>query len=494
MKSEQSNVANLAKNYTFQRFEMPTRLLTIYVWYEAALRGALEFVGYGYRFSILYISNTKGIGWIPDVEFNQIGKVVCEKYKNDSGYLPSLEQQRILLAKKFLKICKQIDKTDLSKLAKADLSRLFEKFYQSYLKQYSIPVLANALDFYTQHQIERQLKKINGGRNFAQHLNAFNAPTTLSYTANEKIDLLKILVELKAKNLTLNSSAVTKAIERHAKKYFWLANNYAETKVLDAQFFRQELSQLLSITDPQKEITRIVQFPKKENELKKKLLAKLKLNDPTFKRLIAVQEYAILWRDQRKMFNQIGDHYLFRFATEAARKCNTAVDIMLNMLPKEFEQVLAGNAFSVEELEKRKISLNVFFPEKSQIFVGLEAEELQAILEDTLTKNKELKGTSACLGKCEGVVKIIMHHEEFHKMNKGDILVTGMTRPEFVPLMRMAGAIITDEGGITSHAAIISRELHKPCIIGTKIATRILKDGDIVEVDADRGVVRKIDE
>jgi len=65
-----------------------------------------------------------------------------------------------------------------------------------------------------------------------------------------------------------------------------------------------------------------------------------------------------------------------------------------------------------------------------------------------------------------------------------------MTRPEFVPLMKKAAAIITDEGGITSHAAIISREMNIPCIIGTKIATKIFKDGDLVEVDADKGIVK----
>ena len=74
--------------------------------------------------------------------------------------------------------------------------------------------------------------------------------------------------------------------------------------------------------------------------------------------------------------------------------------------------------------------------------------------------------------------------------NDGDILVTGMTRPEFVPLMKRSAAIITDEGGITCHAAIISRELGIPCIIGTKVATQVLKDGDMVEVDADKGIVR----
>ncbi|MFC1612894.1 PEP-utilizing enzyme [Patescibacteria group bacterium] len=70
------------------------------------------------------------------------------------------------------------------------------------------------------------------------------------------------------------------------------------------------------------------------------------------------------------------------------------------------------------------------------------------------------------------------------------MLVSHMTNPGIVPAMKQAVAIITDMGGITCHAAIVSRELKKPCIIGTKIATQVLKDGDMVEVDADKGIVR----
>jgi len=101
-----------------------------------------------------------------------------------------------------------------------------------------------------------------------------------------------------------------------------------------------------------------------------------------------------------------------------------------------------------------------------------------------------LKGQIGSPGKIRGIVKIILNINNSKKLQQGEILVTGMTRPEFVPLMKRSSAIITDEGGITCHAAIISRELRKPCIIGTKIATQVLKDGDMVEVDADKGIVK----
>lgn len=103
----------------------------------------------------------------------------------------------------------------------------------------------------------------------------------------------------------------------------------------------------------------------------------------------------------------------------------------------------------------------------------------------------EFKGSVASKGPAvRGKVRIIISPDDFDKLEDGDILVVPETTPDFVPLMKRASAIVTDVGGITSHAAIVSRELKKPCVIGTKIATQVLHDGDLVEVDADSGIVR----
>lgn len=99
-------------------------------------------------------------------------------------------------------------------------------------------------------------------------------------------------------------------------------------------------------------------------------------------------------------------------------------------------------------------------------------------------------GETASVGMAQGRVRVVFEKDDFATFIEGEVLVTGMTRPEFVPLMKKAVAIVTDEGGITSHAAIVSRELGKPCIIGTGIASRKLKTGDLVEVDANNGQVR----
>ncbi|HEY4512804.1 MAG TPA: PEP-utilizing enzyme [Candidatus Paceibacterota bacterium] len=109
--------------------------------------------------------------------------------------------------------------------------------------------------------------------------------------------------------------------------------------------------------------------------------------------------------------------------------------------------------------------------------------------EEKVSVFHELKGNIAYKGKVKGIAKIVMTAYDIDKVETGDILVSSMTTPALIIAMQKAGAFVTDEGGITCHAAIIAREMKKPCIIGTKIATRVLKDGDMVEVDAERGVV-----
>ncbi|HCU70491.1 MAG TPA: hypothetical protein DIC35_01905 [Candidatus Moranbacteria bacterium] len=110
-------------------------------------------------------------------------------------------------------------------------------------------------------------------------------------------------------------------------------------------------------------------------------------------------------------------------------------------------------------------------------------------------ENKKLKGSIAVKGIARGKVRLIIHNrKDVSKkvlcFQKGEILVTEMTRPGTIMACNKAAAIITDEGGITCHAAIVARELGIPCIIGTKIATQVLHDGDLVEVDANEGIIR----
>lgn len=95
-------------------------------------------------------------------------------------------------------------------------------------------------------------------------------------------------------------------------------------------------------------------------------------------------------------------------------------------------------------------------------------------------------------GTARGRVVVVRHYKDVFRVRDGDILVANTTHPNYLLGMKKAGAFVTDEGGIACHAAIVAREMKKPCIVGTKVATKMLKEGDMIEVDAEKGIVLKI--
>ncbi len=143
---------------------------------------------------------------------------------------------------------------------------------------------------------------------------------------------------------------------------------------------------------------------------------------------------------------------------------------------------------SKEVLMKRKRGFVVL---SSKNFRG-KYDDLPYKFEVLKTNAQIIKGRSAFLGKVQGEVFILKSIANSNKIKAGQILVSPMTTPDMMIAIKKCSAIVTDEGGITCHAAIVARELKKPCVIGTKIATKVLKDRDLVEVDALNGVVRKL--
>lgn len=104
-----------------------------------------------------------------------------------------------------------------------------------------------------------------------------------------------------------------------------------------------------------------------------------------------------------------------------------------------------------------------------------------------MNKKLILKGLGASSGTAQGKVRIIHNASDTNKFQKGEILVAKMTDPTMVIMMAKAAAIVTDTGGVTCHAAIVSREMGIPCVVATKNATQILKDGQEIVINGDEG-------
>lgn len=177
--------------------------------------------------------------------------------------------------------------------------------------------------------------------------------------------------------------------------------------------------------------------------------------------------------------------YLFREMVTKYFSDVVHYEELLNMRIEEVKNVLHGRMYIKPQFETRKNFILEITDDAVELSEGKE-EKVKGAEE----RPKEITGMCAQPGKVVGKVKVVLHAKECAKIEQGDILVAAMSTPDFLTGMRRAAAFLTDIGGITSHAAIVAREMNKPCIIGTKIGTKVLKDGDLVEVDAEKGIIK----
>lgn len=185
--------------------------------------------------------------------------------------------------------------------------------------------------------------------------------------------------------------------------------------------------------------------------------------------------------------------FIFR---EVSRRLGIPLtDLYLLTYPEIGDLLRGAKEYDRAERDRRKRSaIQHWDGERLVLLSGEEAEKFfhsQLVKRERVeSESGSLKGNCASSGYAKGRVKIVNKTEAMGKVEAGDIMVSHTTFPALVPAMKKAGAIVTEDGGITCHAAIVARELKKPCVTGIKAATQVLQDGDLVEVDADNGVVR----
>ena len=201
-----------------------------------------------------------------------------------------------------------------------------------------------------------------------------------------------------------------------------------------------------------------------------------------------------VWRDTRKTMQQIASQTAKLYAVEIAKRTKTKLGDLESLFYWEIKDLIKNQKNLKKLIASRKggVMVTDFSSRKIQVLpMGKNEKQIKELLVKIVNR-KGLEGRTAYPGLIKGKVKIINSQKDFYKMKKGDILVAPNTRPEYVPIMKLAGAIISEEGGITCHSAIVSRELKIPCIVGVQGATDQLKDGDMVEVDANIGIIKKL--
>lgn len=297
----------------------------------------------------------------------------------------------------------------------------------------------------------------------------------------------QILSGYKSKKFVLNNHPkLYKEIEKFVNKYYWVGFNYTGP-ALDYKAAVNELlssrNKITSNSPRKKDIYKACKFNNKE------------------KQIFYALEIASFTKDLRNVTDDYV-HYCFgNFYNEVSKRIgltkkdvqflwdNELNELMLNKYEIMPKYIKNKRKFCAAVASAKLVGAEQYYlGDKARAFyekVSKRSDKLQKI-----SSLKIIKGIIASVGLATGRVKIINSVSEVKKVKRGDILVTSMTSPKYMPAILNSSAIITDEGGLTCHAAITARELKKPCIIGTKIATQVLHDGDLVEVDANKGIIK----
>lgn len=391
-------------------------------------------------------------------------------------------------------------------LTDAELVERFAQFSQLYKMVWSESIFLDAFDAMSDEILGDALRR--EGRTIAESdVHTLTAATSWSWLQRETAGLLDLCAAAKrtpklarmivrGESLTRIARAYPRFFRQlslHSSTYRWIANDYAIVHRLEPRTFLKRIRELLENPERYRSerhgLAEVRHALARKRALRRRLRLSRRLAE-TFDFFVALSS----WRDDRKAYNQMANEVLFDFGQEFQRRSGWS--------PRQAEYVfwweapeMLGNSRTLrrQAAERYRGTFYVDEPTKAAgSFTGAAGRRMRRLIERIAVHGRQLQGKPAFPGLVSGRARLIRSQHDFGKMKRGDILIAPNTRPEYVPIMKLAGAIITEEGGITSHAAIVSRELKVPCIVGMQGALNRLADGDRVEVDATKGVVRKL--
>lgn len=432
---------------------------------------------------------------------------VVERLNADKNFLKDHETAWKKSELSFLETCRKIDHSYISDISDDKLLSLYKEFYDAYVEEYAIAMgllesFSMQVDSFFRPELEEFLRtkttKINSNAKKYDLNEVFTlllSPIDESFINQEfrsRLHIMKAIIEKKPED------RISKMLEDHACAFHWVENNYAKIRALDEVYFKEKINNEIKLgINPDAELGKMDLYISEIKRKKQNLIKELNPPKEILNIIKATESFASM-QDVRKKCVLIANHYQKLYMNEIGRRCNLNEKQMNYTVFPEMKALLAkppSKEYIQKLKDRKKASLCVAAiddKEDCQIFEGDAALEVFNKVFNPKIKTGEIKGVCASPGKVRGIVKIVRKTHDLASVNKGDILVASMTRPEMVVAMEKAKGIITDEGGVTCHAAVVSRELGIPCIIGTKIATKILKNGDLVELDANNGIARII--
>lgn len=439
---------------------------------------------------------THGVYYRED-ELHGLADAIQLRIKNDPEFAQKNIDDCYKLGKNLIAASKVGSVRELKKLNNKQLLNLLNKFRDAYLTFLPYLVYPHSIERYFLAQIKKELEETLSHQDLSHKLDEYfqllTTPTI--HEIEQQVDMLHLADKLRKNGW---SKEVKKGLKEIHSKYAWQTLWTIEAEPLDINYFKDALKALSDSKEKGsliKEANKIVAEQEQRGKRLGQVLKKIKASKNLFDLVNLLQAYMYL-RTYRKNIISQAQYLHLPLIDEIGKRMKLSEYIKL-VTYEEMQVYLKNRKIpSIITLKNRERGWGVIsFDGKIQVISGLEAvlevmEQFQ-IGNNPIPKTVQQKiaGSPACRGKVTGNVRVIKNISELAVLEKGDILVTRMTTPDFVPALGKVKAIVTDEGGVTCHAAIVSREFGIPCIVGTKNATQVLGDGDKIEVDANNGVI-----
>ncbi len=426
-------------------------------------------------------------------DLDNFASFFLKEVENATDFLDQLKSYHFINGKNLINYSKQFNKIDFFQKSNKELLdylKKFEKYYSELALYTYIPVIGGfALEDVISPYLKKRLSKINKQEKYGEYLSILTYFPCKSWARLEEESLWEIAKIIK-KGKTINDPVIKNFLRKHVDRFGWQALGYQFLgPVLKSKDFIARLKIILKEGLP--DLITSAEMKEKIKQIEKELKI-----DKKFQRLFRATGVIMYLKEYRDGIYTRSHQYLNLLIKEIMKRFSIPFDVGYYMKLSEFKDLVQGVCLDYNKIKARKKFFLWKCDDKEYYFVNEKAKKVfEKEVGILAAKDKnilELKGTIASPGKVSGIVKIIKNESDINKIKINDVLVAYMTKPSYLPAMRKAIAFVTNEGGITCHAAIVSREMKKPCIIGTKIATKVLRDGDEVEVDANKGVIKII--
>ncbi len=447
-----------------------------------------------------HIDDRKEVRNLTEKEMRE-GKYTADFFANlDKFYKDALEE------------IKKFGGTDISKSTNEELIEFFNKYYYLYLATIHPMVWAIYISD-LQDLFEKELLKIlNDGEKTQGKIIEFTAllltPTRLTTVQKEEQLLFEIQngfenivseKKLEVFNEFCEKEDIKEKLNQLVKLYGSFHQEYIRT-AWETEDYKKHLWKRIKEFKEGDVDWKDLKSPNERLELIKKFQAEFFATHPCsdfFKNLVfAMQEFLIIL-DYTKADLVEGIYISRPLLTEIGKRTDSGdwIDVRYNT-PDEIRKMLGdGTKANQHDIAERKAHRTILLENMEiTIYQGDMAVEManKLMWKESVDNYQEVKGTVAYPGKVKGMVKVITSVNEAKKIEQGNIMVTRDTTTELTSVIKKSAAIVADQGSLLSHTAIVAREFKIPCLILTQVGTKVFKDGDLVEVDADKGIVRKL--